>query len=162
MKCDWFRITALFYVILSVTFGVVCCAWTWHLYESDKSDPAFKFAVIGTLCSSLLIAGLISEFCKHYVIKEDCCKRASSSGFGMMLAHAGIGCIGIFSVCVSAVVITNENTTGLYTLSYFVIAIQVCFCWFCIPCNYINLLFQNEQDTAHIRENCYMLNMHKR
>ena len=152
---DWFKISAWSYLLTSIILGIICCAWTWHLYQSDTSDAAFSFSVIGSLCCGFIIVGLLAEVIKHKTGKT-CCSNLDSNGRGMRLAHAGMCGISMFSTCVAAVVIANESTTGLYTLSFIVIAIQSVFCLCCIPCNYLSLLFSQNEQHAIIRSNQYL------
>ena len=153
---NWFKISAWSYLFTSIVLGITCCAWTWHLYRSDKSDAAFSFSVIGSVCCGLIILGLCLELIKHARNKK-WCLNLSGNGVGMKLAHAGMCGISMFSTCVAAVVIANDNTTGLYTLSFIVIGIQFLFLLCCIPCNYLALLFsEQEKQHAVIMSNQYL------
>ena len=153
---DWFKISAWSYLFTSIVLGITCCAWTWDLYTSDTSDAAFSFSVIGSLCCALIILGLCAEFVKHKFNKT-CCSYLDGNGLGMRLAHAGMCGISMFSTCVAAVIIANESTTGLYTLSFIVIGIQFLFCLCCIPCNYLILLFDSyEEQHKVIKANQYL------
>ena len=152
---DWFKTTVILYVTLSAILGIMCCAWTVHLYRNDRSDAAFSLSLIGTICCVLTICGLIAEYAKHK-LNQDWCSTLSTNGWGMRLAHAGMCGISIFSTCVAAVVIVNDDTTGLYRLGFVVICIQFLFCLCCIPFNYLILLSDNHETAKEIiKSNSY-------
>lgn len=115
------------YMIYVCVIALVCSAWTLSNYMNGNTTMR-AYAWTGTVASALLVLGLLTEGAIYrrspsrppYVYAE----AARQRGVGVSTVHVATATIGVFSVCVAAVNIYGNASSGLYGMSCAVIVVN--------------------------------------
>ena len=142
-------IAAQSYIMHACVLALVCSSWTLSNYI-DGNVTMRAYAWIGTVASGLLLAGIITEVLFYRRPKKSTwaytyAEAARQKGLGVALVHVATATIGIFSVCVAAVNVYGNASSGLYAMSCIVIAY-----------NWIYYVFFTPNTVMHLAVNRYL------
>jgi len=132
---------ARLYLFYTCIFALVCSAWTLRNYSNGDTTMR-AYAWIGTISSTMLLAGLLIEL----FVYRGCCRKRSpvaeqirQRGVGVTMVHIASATICIFSVCAAAVNIYGNASEGLYGLSCVVLVVNWAYAVFYTPSTTMHL-----------------------
>lgn len=115
------------YLMYTCVIALVSCAWTLNNYI-DGPSAIRAYSWIGTISSTMLVLGMMLEGAVYLRVSASTHNRvliyAQQHGLGVSVVHIATSTICIFSICIAAVNIHNNVSTGLYGLSVAAIALN--------------------------------------